>query len=355
MKKDSKALKIIKRTAVILSVFIVLNIAAVPIVYECIFAGRFDTEDFREYEVSDFEGLEMVRSDFNGDGENLAGYMYSKDVTDGVKGVVIVCHGYGGGGHNTYMPFIDVFTSNGYCVFSYDARANDNSSGKSVGGLPQGISDLDSAIHHINSIEEYKGLPIVLFGHSWGAYSAASVLYMHPEIKAAALMAGFNESEDLLYHRSSLAVGSVAKLLIPCLELYERIKFGKELSDISAIEGLEKTDAGILIAHSKDDTVVPTEYGYDKFFELFGENERFEFVLYEDKGHDYVFYSEEAAEYRDKLNEDYAEYVEAHGGKYNGEIKAEFMEKYLDKKKCFEPDEKLMNKIIEIYDRYCID
>lgn len=355
MKKNSKALKAIKRTAIILSVFILINIAAVSIVYECIFGSRFQTESWREYEVSEFDGLKMERSDFNGSGEYLAGYKYSKENVSDIKGVVIVSHGYGGGGHNTYMPFIDVFTSNGYFVFSYDARANDNSGGKSVGGLPQGISDLDDAIHHVSSIEEYRELPIVLFGHSWGAFSAANVLYMHPDINAAVLVAGFNEPSDLIYHRGSQVVGPLAKLIVPCFDLYERIKFGKELTEISAVEGLERTDAGILVVHSKDDMTVPAEYGYYKFFELFGDDERFEFVLYEDKGHDYLFYSENAEEYRAEINKSYIEYVEENGGEYNGEIKAEFMEKNLDKKKCFEPDEELMEQIIGLYDQYCIN
>lgn len=219
---------------------------------------------------------------------------------------------------------------------------------------PQGIIDLNYAINYAKKIPEYENLPLVLFGHSWGAYSIGNVLNMHPEVKAAVLVAGFNKSEDLLLHQGEQMAGSAVNCLMPYLNLYEKIKFGNEFTSLSALNGMEKTDAGIMIVHSKDDNTVPTKYGYDKFYEAFGNSDRFEFVLYEDKGHDYLFYSEDSLAYHEQLNADYRIYVEEHGGEYNAEIKEEFMNGYLDKKKCFEPDPVLMEQILAMYDRYCV-
>ena len=98
---------------------------------------------------------------------------------------------------------------------------------------------------------------------------------------------------------------------------------------------------------------VPAKYGYDKYYEAFGDSDRFEFVLYKDRRHDYLFYSEAAWVYREQLNADYKSYVGEHGKEYNAETKAEFMSEYLDKKKCFEPDPVLMEQILEMFDRYC--
>ena len=42
------------------------------------------------------------------------------DGTQPPKGVVVIAHGLGGGGQNTYMDLADYFTSNGYLVFAYD-------------------------------------------------------------------------------------------------------------------------------------------------------------------------------------------------------------------------------------------
>ena len=350
-KRKAKAI-IISVLCVILAIPLIVLPVTTIIVYESIFGERYETASWLEFSVEDYEGLQMERSDFQSEDVTLAGYKYSKDNQE-VKGVVIIAHGLGGGGHNTYMPFIDYFTSNGYYVFAYDARGNDNSGGDAVGGLPQGIISLDDALHHAVSIEEYQNLPFALFGHSWGGYSVGNVLYMHPEIKAAVILAGFNESEDLLEYQGQQLAGEGAKILTPYMALYERIKFGKEYTAISAIEGLTKTDAGIMIVHSKDDITVPTKYGYDKFYEAFGNDDRFEFVLYEDKGHDYLFYSEAAWAYREQLNADYKSYVEDNGREYSADTKEEFMNGYLDKKQCFEPDPVLMEQILNMFDTYC--
>ena len=343
---------IISVICVILSVPLIILPATTVIVYESIFGERYETASWLEFSVEDYEGLQMERSDFQSEDVTLAGYKYSK-ANQEIKGVVIIAHGLGGGGHNTYMPFIDYFASNGYYVFAYDARGNDNSGGDAVDGLPQGIICLDNALHHVVAIEEYQDLPVTLFGHSWGGYSVGNVLNMHPDIKAAVIIAGFNESEDLLEYQGQQMAGTGVHILMPYLKLYERIKFGKEFTAVSAIQGLEKTNAGIMVVHSKDDATVPTKYGYDKFYEAFGNSDRFEFVLYEDKGHDYLFYSEAAWAYREQLNADYKSYVEDNGREYSAETKEEFMNGYLDNKQCFEPDPILMKQILNMFDTYC--
>jgi len=204
--KDKKQLILVSIISFILWIPLVFIPIVTVIVYESIFSFRYETLPWLEYSVSDFDGLKVERSDFESDGITLAGYKYSKENTDS-KGLVILAHGLGGGGHNTYMPFIYEFTSNGYSVFTYDARGNDESGGRSVGGLPQGVIDLDSAIRHTKEIDEYKGFPIFLFGHSWGAYSSATVLNIHPDIKAAVIIAGFNESEDMMKYQSEKILG----------------------------------------------------------------------------------------------------------------------------------------------------
>ena len=350
--KNKKKIILISTVSFLLAIPLVILPILSIVVYESIFGERYETASWLEFSVEDYEGLQMERSDFQSEDVTLAGYKYSKDNQE-VKGVVIIAHGLGGGGHNTYMPFIDYFTSNGYYVFAYDARGNDNSGGDAVEGLPQGIICLDNALHHVGSIEEYQDLPITLFGHSWSGYSVGNVLYMPPEIKAAVIVAGFNESEDLLEYQGQQMAGEGAKILTPYMALYERIKFGKEYTTISSIEGLTKTDAGIMIVHSKDDITVPTKYGYDKFYEAFGNDDRFEFVLYEDKGHDYLFYSEAYWAYREQLNADYKSYVEDNGRECSAETKEEFMNGYLDKKQCFEPDPVLMEQILNIFNTYC--
>lgn len=332
--------------------FLVLMPVLTVLVYHDNFGGRFETADWMAYSVSDFEGLEVTECTFpSNDGQLLAGYHYNKE-NQQIKGVVVLAHGFGGGGHNTYMDIADYFTSNGYLVFAYDATGNDKSEGDSVGGLPQGVIDLDYALRYVKQAEEYRDLPIVLFGHSWGGYSVGAVLNCHPDVKAVVLLAGFNCSADLMEQQGESMAGPSIKLFMPYFSLYERIKFGK-YAGYSAMGGFENSDAGVMILQSRDDPVVLPENGYEKFYQVYGGNPRFRFIEYEDRGHSGVLFSERAQEYERQLDEKYTAYVEANGGEYTAEIKAEFMKKNLDKKKCYEFDNDLMRQIVEFYDSCC--
>ncbi|MDE7435762.1 MAG: alpha/beta fold hydrolase [Lachnospiraceae bacterium] len=350
--KNKKKIALITVISILAVFFLVLMPVLTVLIYHDNFGERFETAEWMAYSVDDFEGLTVSECTFpSNNGQLLAGYQYSKENWE-KKGVVVIAHGLGGGGQNTYMDIADYFTSNGYLVFAYDATGNDKSEGDSVKGLPQGIIDLDYALRYVKETEEYQNLPIVLFGHSWGGYSVGNVLNCHPDVKAAVLVAGFDSSMDLIEQQGELLIGSGIQLFVPYASLYERLKFGKYAS-YSAIDGFAASNAGIMVICSRDDTTVLPENGYDKFYEVYGNDPRFYFVEYEDRGHNYIYNSQASQRYREQLNEDYTDYVEANGGEYNAQIKTEFMEKYLDKSKCYELDYGLMQQILGFYDSYC--
>lgn len=333
--------------------FLIIMPVMTVIIYESVFNRRYETASWLEYSVSDFDGLEMIESSFlSNDGQVLAGYHYSK-AGQQINGVVVLAHGLGCGGQNTFMPFADYFTSNGYLVFAYDATGNGNSEGETVNGLPQGVIDLDHALRYVKEQAEYKDLPIVLLGHSWGAYSAGAVLNLHPDVEAVVMISGPDRSIDLMVQESKKAVGPLTYPVVPYLSVYEWLQFG-EYASYSAMDGFENSDAGVMVVQSMDDTTVTPVIGYDMFYGKYSDSPRFKFISYEDRGHDYLFYSDASEAYRDQINEDYIAYVESNGGEYNAEIKEEFMDKYLDKSQCFELDPELMYQILALYDSYCI-
>ena len=293
IKKHRKLKIAVLVTAISLFVFLfVINPIASAIVYEAIFSSRFEVVSAEEESISLYEGLSVERNDFyTKDGVRLAGYRYSRPVSE-PKGVVVISHGMGCGGHFSFLPYIDVFTSEGYLVFAYDVTGTGYSEGESVEGLPQGVIDLDHALNCVNGIDEYDGLPVMLFGHSWGGFSVGNVLNMHPEVSDAVIVSGFNSSEDMLLSYAQRYVGPVAKLLLAPVKLYENVKFGEEYTDITAVDGMKNTDAQLLIVHSTDDTTVLYEYGYGTFYGEFSDLERFEFISYSDMGHTDILYSE---------------------------------------------------------------
>ncbi len=331
---------------------LIVNPIATVIIYEAIFSSRYETEEWLKYSDADFPGLSSERVEFeNSENIPLCGYKYYYKKQN-VRGVVIISHGLGGGGHEQYMPFVNAFAKADYLVFAYDATGNGESGGGSVRGLPEGIIDLDAAISYIKQDADCKKLPIALFGHSWGAYSAGAVLGLHPDIDAAVIMAGFNESKDMLRQYSSRYVGPFSELLLPTVSLYERIKFG-DYAELSVQDGIRKSDAGVLVVHSMDDTTVEPERGFKLLLSEFKNEERVEFISYETRGHSYLFFSPESEERRKELNRQYESYVESNNLEYSREVKAEFMEQFLDKSLCFEPDPALMENILSLFEEYC--
>ena len=140
------------------------------------------------------------------------GYQYSKDNIE-PKGVIVLAHGLGGGGHNSYLHLADYFSTHGYLVFAYDATGNDESEGDSVRGIPQALIDLDYSLRFVKNTPDLVHLPIMLFGHSWGAYSAGSVLNYHPDVQDVVMTAGFNRPTDVIAEAGQEIVGPAIRFL----------------------------------------------------------------------------------------------------------------------------------------------
>ncbi len=339
-KKPKKALKIV---LIVLAALIVLGIVGMyalsVMIYNEIFGVRYETYEPLAYRVSDFEGLECEEHFFTSDkGQKLAGYMYTSNNDTYNDKIVVIAHGLGGGGHNSYMDVCHYFAANGFTVFAYDVTGNDNSEGESTCGLPQGIIDLDYALDYLQSLDGFADKDILLLGHSWGGYSVTNVLTYHPEVKAVVSFAGFDKSSDLIYSQGKAMAGEAVTMIIPFVNLYERITFG-EYAEGSASEAFEATEAKVMVFHSSDDTTVPMEYGYDIWYEKYKDDPRFTFVPFTDKGHSAIMQSEEAKEYIDSFNAEFAEWAETLGYDYAVEEnkeqfikdKAEYINENLDR------------------------
>lgn len=356
--KMKKGLKI---TLIILGILLVLIIAALLIapkmivktIYKQNFGTRFTSSEPHCRDIEEFDGLEREKYVFtSNEGQKITGYVYKKGDTE-PKGLIVLAHGFGGGGHCSYMNVADYFASNGYNVFAYDATGNDESEGESVKGLPQGVIDLDYALNYIKADEELSDLPLMLWGHSWGGYSACSVSKLHPEIEGIISVAGFNSSLDMIENVGRDMAGDAIDYAMPLFEDLEKDKFG-DFATMNVLESLERSTADVLIYHSADDDLIPIELSYDKYYEKFADNERFTFVRFEDRGHNYIFNSAESLEYREKVNADYKKYVESIGEEnVTPEIRLDFIKKNVDRMKFFELDSETMEQMLEFYDN-CI-
>ncbi len=212
--------------------------------------------------------------------------------------------------------------------------------------------DLDYALRFVESSGEFEGLPVMLFGHSWGGYSVGSVLATHPEVRAVAMFSGINSSSDLIEVQGRTIAGDAIGLLMPYFKAYEALKFGGR-ADVSCIKGFEKSDTGVMVIHSADDATVPIDRGYDIYYEKYAEDGRFIFLRYDDRGHDRIFYSDEARDYIDAFNEDFADYAAALENGLTPELKAQYIEEHLDRGVWTDKlDDVLFMDILAFFDAY---
>ncbi len=350
-----KKIKIIRIIVVVLAIVVVFPFAFSAIVYERNFNQRYEVYEPLSRTLDEFPNLSSERHTFESNkGQQLVGYQYSyAEVLEAGDagspvGVVIIAHGLGGGGQNGYMGLADYFAGNGYLVFAYDATGSGESEGKTANGMPQGLIDLHHALQYVKNSPDFSDLPIVLFGHSWGAYSAASVLSIHPEVEAVVLSAGFDQTQDLFEQAGRKMFGFTIKLFLPFVNLYERIKFGK-FARYSSIDSLEASSAKAMIIHSTDDEMISTEKSFDVFYENFANNPRFDFVQYQDRGHDMLWYTDSAREYRDQFNADFEEYIENLDQGFTPEIRAAYINENIDKSRLYQLDQDLMIRILDFY------
>ena len=325
------------RILMILPIILVMIIGALwvfsTMIYNDNINQRYESYKPLMFKVEDFDGLKYTKYEFSSDkGQMLSGKLYSAGSKQ--TGIIVVAHGFGGGGHNSYMDAINFFAQHGYYVFAYDATGNDESDGEGVGGFPQGVIDLDYAISFIKDSEKIPDLPIGLFGHSWGAYSASSVLTYHPEVKAVIAACGTNSSSDFFELGGKDEAGNFIDVMMPFIKIHEWINFGKYARN-TAMDGFKSSDASILVAHSEDDKNVPIQYGYDLYYEKYKNNPRFTFIRFKDRGHSYFFddrdntykeefdhalekwaqsldYDSKAEENKERFMKDKAKYIELH-------------------------------------------
>ena len=326
-------------------------------VYDENFNVRGDSYEPMMLHLEDFSGLRCTEYAFPSDrGQMLAGYLYSAG--EDQHGIVVMAHGFGGGGHNSYMDCADYFAQHGWYVFAYDATGTDKSEGDGVGGVPQGVIDLDYAISFVEANDDLSGLPIVLFGHSWGAYSVCSVLSYHPEVKAVIACSGFNSSSDMFESGGKSQAGSLIYTMTPFVKIYERVKYGKYAKN-TAMDGFASSDASVMVVHSADDDVIEIGYGYDQYYEKYKDDARFTFVRFDDKGHNDILNDPENT-YKDEFNAEFDHWLATldydYGAEENKdrfiEDKAEYIRKNLDHSKWSSRlDKELFARFLEFYEK----
>lgn len=188
MSRRSRVLRRILLLA--LAVYLICSVAAVQVMNAALF-GRADEPDGLTVRYADVAAdYPRQTVTFSSGSAQLTGWLYP---AEDAAALVVIAHGLGADAE-TYLPETMHFVDNGYSVLSYDATGTGASGGSGTRGLAQSALDLDAALTRA----EQEGLPILLFGHSWGGYAAAAVLGGSHDVTASVCAAGFDTPLGLM-------------------------------------------------------------------------------------------------------------------------------------------------------------
>lgn len=145
-------------------------------------------------------------------------------------------------------------------------------------------------------------------------------------------------------------VGGLIDFMMPYVNTIEKIKCG-EYSSATSIDGFANSSCGVFIAHSSDDTIVPVQYGYDIYYKEYQGNERFEFVRFENKGHNNIIYSDKYINYLDSFNKEYREYFGGQAPSFEEFVA--YVKEHLDREiYCNGLDADLFDRILDFYNSH---
>lgn len=283
---------------------------------------------------------------FDSHGTTINGHVYG----NGDKGLVIAVHGLNSNEEET-MDIIHYFCKEGWTVLGYNHSGCFTSGGENQRGLAQSMIDLDAALTFCENDERLKELPKVLVGHSMGGYAVCSVLNFDHDIKAVASFSGYNTPfEELCFFVRKFVGNTFGVTQYPYMWIYNTILFGDK-ANISAVDGINKSDIPVMLIHGNNDTTVPHDSAgiIAHKNEITNPNVRY-ILRTEDtvNSHTKVFYSLEMAEYSketDKLKDVLEE-------KYGEDIPKEDLKNFydsIDKFRMSELDSEIFNSINEMF------
>ena len=235
---------------VFLILFAVIPMTITVTVYNHTFGRRAESPPYRVFlRYDDVLGYTKRVVYFPSGRNTLTGYIYGEE---NYKGLIIVSHSFGDGAEG-YFSVIMYFVDKGWRVFAYDKTGSHNSEGRATRGLTQSVLDLDAALTFIEKQE--WGLPIMLFGHSWGGFASTAILNFDHDIKAVVSLAGYNRPMQVLRDMSRHSIGRFSVIASPYLWIYQRLLFGSH-ARLNAVDGINRSDIPIKIIHGTADWLI---------------------------------------------------------------------------------------------------
>jgi len=327
MKTKRKALKI---TGIVLLAVLILYTAASLIAVPVLFHQTFERTSPREKGLTAYLRYWDVEDQYPREavsflsGENrLYGHLYG---AGNPEGLVVISHGMGGG-EESYLAEALYFVDHGYQVLCYSNTGCWDSEGRDCVGLNQSVLDLDAALDWVESDSRFDGVPVFLYGHSWGGYAVTAIFHFgHAQIAASASVSGFDRALPMIVEWGRDMMGPLIYAEIPFIWLNQKLTFGDAFG-LSAVDAINSTSTPVLIIHGNADTTV----GFDTVSIISQKNRitnpNAAYFVCDKPGqndHNHLFQSRESIAYIDEMNQVYQEIYDRYGGEIPEDADREF-------------------------------
>ena len=250
--KNTKAFRIARNIIIVLLCLIFLLFTGGAIAHTIVFrrydyssydTRRYLTHDDIPHEEYPYEILEIPSGD-----NNLSGFLYGAGNTNGL---VVLSPGHA---DTTDIKLYETlfFVDAGWTVLCYDYTGCYNSEGASADGYTQSVHDLNAVLTYVEGQSRFDDLPIVLFGHSLGAYASAAVLAYGHDVDAAIVASGFDTPREQWTYSIERYTGPFHVLLTPFTQAFIALKYGDE-KNLSAIDGINSVTIPVLVISGVQD------------------------------------------------------------------------------------------------------
>lgn len=303
MKQKKKG--ILRIGIVVVAVFAVVAFIGIVVAHGIVFCrvdySSYASDRYYVHEDLDEEQYPRREVDISSENNMLRGYLYGRDAS---KGLVVISPGHKDAS-DIKLYEVTYFVDAGWQVLVYDYTGCYDSQGNSAGGYTQSVYDLDAVLTWIEGQECFDELPVMLFGHSLGAYASAAVLQYDHKVDAAVIASGFDTPQEQWSYSIERHTGVFHYVLQPFTELFISIKYGAD-KKLSAVEGINSVDIPILVISGTDDEYYGADSPiYRKRDEITNPNCCFMYMTEENhNGHYDYFLTDEALAYQDKLNKE---------------------------------------------------
>lgn len=267
--------------------------------------GLYDSDIATDYPFVDVE--------FVSGSNTLRGHIYGSGNPG--RGLMVFVHGMFSQ-HEDYLALICAFVDKGWRVFAYDATGCGISDGDSMRGMPQSALDLDAALTYVETTGMANGAPVVVVGHSWGAYATGSVLNFDHDIKAAVCLSGFSDPVAIMNETADGLLGPLGKTQYPSIYLNLLSEFGSAAT-LSAVDGINHANIPVMVLHGDGDATIQYDGASIMGHANQITNSQVVYVTKSEEnrnGHNTYFYSPESQAYLNDVMEGLSEIAKGYGG-----------------------------------------